>query len=539
MNNLTLKHWYLIGAWLLINLVQAIFTGLHFDEAYYWMYSRNLDWGFLDHPPMAALFIRLGSSIIPGEIGVRLVIILFSTATLALILNLLKEEEDFFFLVLFVFSFPLMHTHISGFLAISDIPLLFFTMLFLILYKKFTEFPSLKLSLLMALALSAMIYSKYHAFMVIGLTVLSNLKLLRNKYFWVTAVISLILLMPHIIWQMENEFITFRYHLVERTKPFRLQYVHPNLINQLLMAGPFTGLLVFWKLGKFKMKTDFDKTLIYNIVGFYILFFVLSFKNRIEAHWASSIIPMLMVVTYPLISNDPVIKKWFKHLALPAFVLMMLFRIYIAIDFLPDLGSAKITFYKREASALQIKEKAQGNVVGFFNDYGSISNYIFYTGDSAVHFSSPEYRFCQYDLWNDEKAADRKSVFAIQPVHLNPPELFEMANGIQKGFLIIEEFQSLKDLMIEVNSVKNFQDTLTFEIVLFNNSLHPVLIQHKSMPRLEFFKTVKKLLQFYFLPRLIILELNQMKMLQFKFPFLEPKLILINYWFFSPVQKKT
>ncbi len=36
-----------LGTWFLINLLQALFTGLHPDEAYYWMYSKFLDWGYL------------------------------------------------------------------------------------------------------------------------------------------------------------------------------------------------------------------------------------------------------------------------------------------------------------------------------------------------------------------------------------------------------------------------------------------------------------------------------------------------------------
>ena len=127
MKNLGKKHYIILGVWFLINLLQAIFTGLHSDESYYWMYSQNLAWGYFDHPPMVALLIHLGYWLFPGEIGVRFFIILISTFTLALILNEINEKKEFFFLLVFVFSFPLIHSHIAGFLAIPDIPLLFFT----------------------------------------------------------------------------------------------------------------------------------------------------------------------------------------------------------------------------------------------------------------------------------------------------------------------------------------------------------------------------------------------------------------------------
>lgn len=266
--NLRKTHYFIIGGWFVINLLQSIFTGLHSDESYYWMYSQNLTWGYFDHPPMAALLIHAGHALLPGELGVRLFILLISTATFALIINELNEQEDFFFLSVFMFSFPLLHTHIAGFLAIPDISLLFFTMLFLLLYRKFLINPGPGLSALLSVALAAMIYSKYHAFLIIGLTVLSNLKLLRNKYFWLTVVLTLFLLIPHIWWQIENDFPTFRYHLVERAKPFQLKHVTDYLLNQLIMAGPLTGVLLFWKLSKFRIKNEFDRALLVNIAGF-------------------------------------------------------------------------------------------------------------------------------------------------------------------------------------------------------------------------------------------------------------------------------
>ena len=482
MKNLQKQHYYILAAWFAINLLQSIFTGLHSDESYYWMYSENLAWGYFDHPPMAALLIHIGHLLLPGEIGVRLILILMSTATLALIFNEIRETKDLFFVTVFVLSFPLIHTHIAGFLAIPDVPLLFFTMLFLILYRKFLEQPGLKRSVLLALVIAAMIYSKYHAFLVIGFTVLSNLKLLRNKFFWLTVLLSLLLLIPHLWWQVANEFPTFKYHLVERAKPFRLKYVFPNIINQLLMAGPLTFVLIFWKLSKFKIRDKFNRALIFNILGFYILFFLLSFKNRIEAHWAAAIIPMLMLATYPLINQDAKIKRWFRRLSVPVIALFFLYRIYLALDVIPNVGYTKITFYNREAHALEIKEMAAERKVGFFNNYAAISNYIFYTGDSAVHLSTPNYRFNQYDLWNEEKYGEGETLFAIQSKHLNPPHLQKMTTGQMKGYIIIEEFQSLKGLELEIISTRLADNKIEFDIQLTNTRKHPVLTNHISAP---------------------------------------------------------
>src|SRR6476469_4330557 len=66
-----------ILAMVALRLVAAAVTPLTFDEAYYWMWSKNLAGGYYDHPPMVALVIRAGTMIAGDtEFGGRLVSIL-------------------------------------------------------------------------------------------------------------------------------------------------------------------------------------------------------------------------------------------------------------------------------------------------------------------------------------------------------------------------------------------------------------------------------------------------------------------------------
>ena len=68
------------GPWLaallvltLVRLLVAAAAPLSPDEAYYWIWSRALAPGYLDHPPMVALWIRMGTSVAgAGSLGVRL-----------------------------------------------------------------------------------------------------------------------------------------------------------------------------------------------------------------------------------------------------------------------------------------------------------------------------------------------------------------------------------------------------------------------------------------------------------------------------------
>lgn len=484
-SNLDKRHYLLLAGWVLINVLQSVFTNLHADEAYYWMYSLNLDWGFFDHPPMTALLVFLGDSLMHNEFGVRLLILVLSTLTMAMIMNELNEQKDLLFLAVFILSFPLVHSHIAGFLAIPDSPLVFFTLLFYLLYKRFAQEPTLQLSVLMAFVAAAMIYSKYHAFLALGFVVLSNLKLLKNKYFWLTIGITLILLLPHVLWQVANEYPSLKYHLYSRSKPIRFWTVHNNLTSQLLVAGPITGLIVFYSLFKYRINGDmFRRMMIFSILGFYIFFFFMSFKNRIEAHYTTVITPLLMFATYPVISSTPILKKWFKRIAIPVVVLLLTVRFYLAADFLPNFGQIKISFYKHREWTNEVKQMAGGKPVASFNNFDIPGTYRFYTGDPAVHLAMPGYRFCQYDLWDEEKAVEGDSVFVIIPERMDNSDLVQLSNGKKYKLLLIPEFQSLKHLLVEYNDVRVTTDSVKMTITLTNNAQKTIRFNHSSAPQI-------------------------------------------------------
>ncbi len=486
-SNLEKKHYLLLAGWILVNILQSAFTNMHADESYYWMYSQHLAWGYFDHPPMAAFLVFLGDSIMHTELGVRLFFIVISTLTLAMIINELDEKKDIFFLGLFILSFPLVHTHIGGFMALPDTPLVFFTLLFFLGYKKFVVTPNLKIALFLAFVAAAMIYSKYHAFVALGLVVLSNLKLLKNKYFWITVIVAILLLTPHILWQIENNFPTFKYHLSDRTKPVRFWTVQNNITSQLLVAGPLTGLIVFFGLSKFRTNGDpFKRAIIFSILGFYIFFFLMSFKNRIEAHYTTAITPLLMIATYPIISKKPVLKKWFTRLALPVVIILFIFRFYLAADFIPNYKQFKISFYNHKAAAEQIKKMADGKKVASFNNFDFPGTYQFYTGDAAIHLASPVYRFCQFDLWDEESAAEGDSLFIIIPDRMDNTNLIQLKNGKMVKTIVIPEFQSLKKIDLEYSNVSLTNDSLTMHITLTNLSDQNIKFNHSSMPLIGF-----------------------------------------------------
>ncbi len=73
-----------------------LFRGLdlYADEAYYWMWSRQLATGYFDHPPMVAWLIRAGTELLPGEPGVRLLFVLCGALAVVFAALIGREMSD-------------------------------------------------------------------------------------------------------------------------------------------------------------------------------------------------------------------------------------------------------------------------------------------------------------------------------------------------------------------------------------------------------------------------------------------------------------
>src|SRR3954468_4788868 len=113
--------------WIVLGLIQSRFTELLDDEAYYWVYSKFLDWGYFDHPPMVALLIKIGYSFFQNELGVRLLFLLLNILSLLVIEKLIDKRNPFLF---YAITLSLAVLQLTGFVAVPDTPLIFFTALF-------------------------------------------------------------------------------------------------------------------------------------------------------------------------------------------------------------------------------------------------------------------------------------------------------------------------------------------------------------------------------------------------------------------------
>jgi 4-amino-4-deoxy-L-arabinose transferase-like glycosyltransferase len=112
-----------------LRLVIAAIVPLAPDEAYYWVWSRALQPGYFDHPPMVALFIRAGTLLAcEGALGIRLM----GPISIAVVSVLLARAADSLFparrrgIAAAVLFNATMVVGLGSILATSDLPLLVF-----------------------------------------------------------------------------------------------------------------------------------------------------------------------------------------------------------------------------------------------------------------------------------------------------------------------------------------------------------------------------------------------------------------------------
>jgi hypothetical protein len=390
---------------------------LHADEAYYWVYSKYLDWGYFDHPPMVAVFIKIGDFFNHSELSIRMIGIIANTLSIYFLWLIVKKysENLKLFIVLFL---SVLIFHVYSFIITPDSPLFFFAVSFLLVYQKYLEKDDWKLAALLGLICAGLLLSKYHGILIIFFVLISNPALFLRKSFWFAPLIAILAFFPHLYWQYENGFPTIHYHLFDRSaSSYKFEYTAQYFLDQVLMMGPLVGWLFFY-FG-FKQKTDdkFIKALKFIVYGVLIFFFLSTFKGRVQAHWPLIEFIPLFILAYIFISRNTgrsILVKY-KWLFVINIVLILLAR-FLLISTPESLRKVSIfaKYNDFDIWAEEIKEVAGDSYVVFQDGFQEPSLYNFHTNSlNSLSYNSVYYRKNQYDLWPIAQEAFNKRVLVV------------------------------------------------------------------------------------------------------------------------------
>ena len=465
--------------WTLLNLLQIGFTELTSDEGYYWFYARHLQWGYYDHPPLLAVLIRWGSALLPGELGVRFFNVVLSTAGLWLFFTLLpKELKQSSRTYLVLLSAPLLHY--LTMLVFPDGPLLFFSLLFLVLYRRFLAQKNIVTALLLGLSLALMAYAKYHGALVLLFTVLANPRLLKSGLFYLALLVAAILFAPHLWWQYSHDFPTLKYHLSGRTGQWGLRHVGEYLSQQLVAIGPGLIFIPF----VCRARDLFERTLLFIITGAFAFFLMSSFKTFVHFHWTS-------IALYPLLYfavryyRQPEKNKLFRWLILPFVVLFFIARLLLMIPLIPGMHVGEDYYHGRKAWAEEISALAGNRPVFMPNNLREASLYSYYSGKMGITLYNRPEKKSQYELWGYEDSLQGKEVLFVSKYPFEEGREIKTSMGQRLYYLVVPVFRSYyTGVTIRPVLQKETLDSIFFSVPISNqrNTAVSFSPQEKDVP---------------------------------------------------------
>ncbi len=271
--------------------------GLHGDEAQYWTWSRNFDWGYFSKPPMIAWLIAFTTNIFGNsEWAVRIsspiihpliAYILFHTG------KTLYNSRFGFWAGIIYFTMPAVW--LSSGIVSTDVPLLLFWSLSMLAWANLRNGADWKWAVVLGIGVGFGILSKYAMLFFLPAILLAAFfdshtrKALLSLKALLAAILAFFIILPNILWNIKNDFATISHTAANANLAGNL--FNPSELlefigSQFGVFGPVLFLLFLF--GAYKSFKHKDKT-------FFIAFFAIiplaiisleALLSRANANWA-------------------------------------------------------------------------------------------------------------------------------------------------------------------------------------------------------------------------------------------------------------
>ena len=248
----------LVFALTIIRLWAAGSLGLAADEAYYWLWSKNLSFGYFDHPPMVAVLIRASTAVFGDtEFGIRwLSVLLGSAASLGVWRLVWRLTDDrAAALVGAALVQATLFLGAGAMLVTPDTPLVLFWTLALLALVEVWRSGNGAWWLAVGLAVGLAFVSKYTA-VFLGLAILAWLALVpelrrwfRSPWPYAGGLLCLAVMAPVVWWNLAQggASLTKQFGRAVPTA-FDPRFVPEFLAGQAALLTPLIGILVLWGL---------------------------------------------------------------------------------------------------------------------------------------------------------------------------------------------------------------------------------------------------------------------------------------------------
>ena len=271
------------------------------DEAYYWTWSRNLQWGYYDHPPLIGFLIRIGTAVAgEGEFGVRLMWVAMGFA-LTLVLyalgrRMFGNRAGFYAALLMNIS---LLGSTGAVIVTPDGPQgLFWALAVFFVYKAiesgkgFWWYGT-------GVAFGLGLLSKYTMVLLAPCLFFFLLSLkeerawLFRKEPYLALILGLLLFSPVIFWNQAHDWVSFKFQLahgLELKKSAGLKTFGDFWAGQAGVVTPLLFLASLWAMAKgaiqgFRKRSPNLLLLFWTSAPVFLFFAYASLRSKVEANW--------------------------------------------------------------------------------------------------------------------------------------------------------------------------------------------------------------------------------------------------------------
>jgi|Deesub1362B_J571_1020462.scaffolds.fasta_scaffold00082_27 undecaprenyl-diphosphatase len=404
------------------------------DEAHYWDWSRNLQLSYYSKGPAIAYIIRAATEVYGNTVlGVRLPAVVFSFLS-ALVLYFFTREisrsmrlrEDSASLAGMLSALGLQIIPLFsafGIVNTIDAPLIFFWSLSLWLFWRALNRKSFFYWLLTGIAVGIGLLTKYTmAFFYISAMgyILwgkksENISFKRSELLfsskpWLGFLISLLLFMPVIIWNAQNNWVTFLHTAGQANiqEGFVLDlYSFVEFIGSQL--GVITPLIfVLMLMGLISLKRTAEGSFLFWFSAPVLLFFLMkSVQGKVQANWPlPGYISAVVCLSIYLVIRWQTAGRVFRSAAVSAAAVSLLVIIVglypSSFGIPPELDpSARLRGWESLGGHMSALRKEMKRDTFIFSDnYQATAELAFYMeGNPRVYCVNLGRRMNQYDLW--------------------------------------------------------------------------------------------------------------------------------------------
>lgn len=341
---------------IILFLIRVVFisnTLLVDDEAYYAMYARHLSWGYIDHGPVVAFIIWFFTLVHESSFTVRIGSVFLMTLTSFIVFYYGKYLVTFkTALAMSVLVSANLLFHTNSIIITPDAPLAFFTINAIIFYY-LAYFKNEKFIYIGGIMIGLAVLSKVSAlFPAIGIFLFPFLAKdmrhwIRNIHFYGSFILSFIIFLPFVIWNLQNEFAFVKYQGSHILEGGGLSDFIELWLGVALLIGPLyffhSTIKPFLHISNWKNITHEKKYFTLVTIFPLIYFITQSAFSRLELNWVAPIFSGGLFLVGLELNSQKKISRGFKFQIGYSLLLIGLIMIQTFYPILPLKGKSDPT----------------------------------------------------------------------------------------------------------------------------------------------------------------------------------------------------